>query len=104
MTVEPTYLIPSHVVHTHEGDHPMQEAMCLRCMLDLHIADGELVLDTTTQAIKDAPLCEHGRIDEHKFRLICYHVNYKACRESARCWCDGALELRALLDTLTKEE
>ena len=29
--------------HTHMGDNPMAAAMCLRCMIDLHISDGELV-------------------------------------------------------------
>lgn len=59
---------------------------------------GVLVPDLRLQAIKDAPRCKHGRIDEHRFRLICYHVTYKACRESARCWCDGAPRLRSLLE------
>ena len=34
--------------------------------------------------------CEHGNIDVHKYRLICYHVTEKVCRESDRCWCEGA--------------
>ena len=38
-----TYRIPDSVVHTHDGDSPMAAALCLRCMLDLHIADGELI-------------------------------------------------------------
>ncbi len=39
----PRYRIPTSVVHTHDEEHVLAAAMCLRCLLDMHIADGELV-------------------------------------------------------------
>ncbi|KKM89414.1 hypothetical protein LCGC14_1248810 [marine sediment metagenome] len=32
--------------------------------------------------------CEHGKIDPHKFRLLCYHFDGETCRKA--CWCEGA--------------
>ena len=32
--------------------------------------------------------CEHGKIDPHKFRLLCYHFDEETCRKA--CWCEGA--------------
>lgn len=70
MTAEPTYRIPPHVIHTHDdGDSPMAAAMCLRCMLELHIADGELVLDSRLQALADA-WNELDYRDRHKVRQV----------------------------------
>ncbi len=54
MTVDPSYVISPHVVHTHDDDGVTAVSMCLRCMLELHIADGELVPDTRLQAIAGA--------------------------------------------------
>ena len=46
-----TYRIADSVTHTHSNVPP---SMCVRCMIDLHIDDGELILDTRLQAIADA--------------------------------------------------
>ena len=63
--------------------------------------DGELgdyllvVPDTRLQAIADAQLCEHDCIDEH-------YADWEKGPEgkAIKPWCEGAPELRALLDAL----
>ena len=81
MTGERSWRIPDHVVHTHDGDSPMAAAMCLRCMLELHIADGELRPDTRLQAIADA---------WSKYR-------------SPEGWVEGIVPILDLLDALVEE-
>ncbi len=50
------YRIPDTLSHTHEPESPLGVAMCIRCMLDTHITDGELV---------PVQRCSHDRYDEH---------------------------------------
>ena len=52
-----------------------------------------LTPDTRLQAIADAPKCEHDMIDRH-----ITHV-----KEAVTKWCEGAPELRDLLDALTEK-
>ena len=57
------------------------------------VDSGSLTPDTRLQAIADAPRCVHGNIYTH--------IILTAIRTTT--WCDGAPELAALLDALTKE-
>ncbi|KKK98594.1 hypothetical protein LCGC14_2641210 [marine sediment metagenome] len=64
-----------------------------------------LIPDTRLQAIKDAPRCEHDRIDRHQVTVKnddgedIYYPNGAVMWE----WCEGAPELRDLLTALTEE-
>ena len=61
--------------------------------------EGVLVPDTRLQAITDAPRCEHGEIDWHWVE-----DKVRGMPLVGRWRCDGAPELRALLNALTEED
>jgi hypothetical protein len=58
----------------------------------LYLLDDEdvLMISSVIGHVEPVERCEHGRIDPHKYRLICYHVTAEVCRKSSRCWCEGA--------------
>jgi hypothetical protein len=84
MTVEPSYRID-------------KEQDCVECDVALSRLQNHhvrLIPDSRLQAIADAPRCEHDMIDRH-----ITHVEAAVTK-----WCEGAPELRDLLDALTEEE
>ena len=55
--------------------------------------------DDSLQAIADAPRCQHGMIDDHQYEK---YGTYWGRQETFVRDCDGAEELRALLDALVE--
>ena len=58
-----------------------------------------LTPDSRLQSIADAPRCQHGMIDDHQYEK---YGTYWGRQETFVRDCDGAEELRALLDALVE--
>ena len=103
MTIEPrSWTLNTEAI---ESNHEWGQEWFLP-KIDIMVREGVLVLDTRLQAIADAHKCKHELIDRHQAYILNadltqkYHPNGAAVWE----WCEGAPELRALLDALTKAD
>ncbi len=111
MKDQTTYRTVESHTYPHTHDHRTPD-LCNHCgatrkwvVPDTHL---QAIADAL-QAIADAPKCSHGKIDEHRITMGIHGLfqsteclRWPTPHQCPKCWCDGAIELRALLDVLVE--